>query len=857
MAVLKYKNPNYEDGSDLQEWITLNVGTIDTGGSGNLDGYATKKDLDTKVDKVEGKGLSAEDFTTVLKQKLEGLSNYDDTNIIQQLSSKANTSDIPTKVSQLENDSGYITSSGSTTSSSTILSYNEFESWKVSVQTPNARIKISLNGQSSTYPIAEYIKIKNALKTDGSSIHITYSENNNFDIFLNTIKYDGGSNAYGVIHGIVYDTIDDNQLYQISGRFKIIGLASLDSASIDIIVEKESYQPVDIQLITYAKLKSLISANALVIGRKYAITDYSCIYIQPITNIETEVSADDIELIVCTAISNNTLDENVTVKRSDGYAKIIECRYSIDPEVVHWTKGMTSKTPKGVIYHMKDEYENEANYDFKHVKFRRWAITDISANLNAANGSKNNESPYRFKANANASYLGSASNERWRVGSGQDIDEALITNIFAGTWSACTSELSQSGIDGGVPYAFTSTYAKNCHKPYTRTEYTADKYLAWQTDMNGTNGLSYNAYSKYGVGGLSDVTVDTTQYKDVYTFHCNDGDLSEIKNCILNVKLNNLTNGTNEDRSRLPNTCFILSDGLISYTDSVVLENITINTGSDNTFLIRDYSDKKTASLVDIYFNHVKSCLFVVWNWAQVRFNGLYCRYNYINADLEQVTISDSWTYNVIFGRIENVSAGRMQWNLWYNAFQYIQWNNSSSWTTPIDGYKSEYTTLKGFTHANILAPLQYCSFDYHINTNTFRNFYNKGVTMKSNKQGISFGRIAYSVLEYGGSNYYADQILNCYFDSVAFYNDDYKFGNVHGWNPSRNKLPKMEQVYVCGGATGHVVDYNTTIPTSWLNTELHPSNQKMGGKLIIYYDNGAGTYKKTDMFTMLKAHAS
>ena len=164
MAVLKYKNPNYEDGSDLQEWITLNVGTIDTGGSGNLEDYATKEDLDTKVDKVEGKGLSAEDFTTVLKQKLEGLSNYDDTNIISQLSSKANTSDIPTKVSQLENDSGYITSSGSTTSSSTILSYNEFESWKVSLQTPNARIKISLNGQSSTYPIAEYIKIKKRIK---------------------------------------------------------------------------------------------------------------------------------------------------------------------------------------------------------------------------------------------------------------------------------------------------------------------------------------------------------------------------------------------------------------------------------------------------------------------------------------------------------------------------------------------------------------------------------------------------------------------------------------------------------------------------------------------------------------------
>lgn len=64
---------------------------------------------------------------------------------------------------------------------------------------------------------------------------------------------------------------------------------------------------------------------------------------------------------------------------------------------------------------------------------------------------------------------------------------------------------------------------------------------------------------------------------------------------------------------------------------------------------------------------------------------------------------------------------------------------------------------------------------------------------MKSNKQGISFGRIAYSILEYGGENYYSDQILNCYFDSVAFYNPDYKFGNIPGWDPSRKKLPKME----------------------------------------------------------------
>lgn len=57
-----------------------------------------KKYVDTevakKVDKVNGKGLSTEDFTTLLKTKLEGLENYDDTtlaNAISSLETRLNT----------------------------------------------------------------------------------------------------------------------------------------------------------------------------------------------------------------------------------------------------------------------------------------------------------------------------------------------------------------------------------------------------------------------------------------------------------------------------------------------------------------------------------------------------------------------------------------------------------------------------------------------------------------------------------------------------------------------------------------------------------------------------------------------
>jgi hypothetical protein len=44
-------------------------------------GYATISALNNKVDKVNGKQLSTEDFTTALKNKLNGLSNYDDTEL--------------------------------------------------------------------------------------------------------------------------------------------------------------------------------------------------------------------------------------------------------------------------------------------------------------------------------------------------------------------------------------------------------------------------------------------------------------------------------------------------------------------------------------------------------------------------------------------------------------------------------------------------------------------------------------------------------------------------------------------------------------------------------------------------------
>lgn len=60
------------------------VSTLETDNSTNKTNISNLEE--NKVDKVEGKGLSTEDFTTELKSKLESLENYDDTEIKEDIS---------------------------------------------------------------------------------------------------------------------------------------------------------------------------------------------------------------------------------------------------------------------------------------------------------------------------------------------------------------------------------------------------------------------------------------------------------------------------------------------------------------------------------------------------------------------------------------------------------------------------------------------------------------------------------------------------------------------------------------------------------------------------------------------------
>lgn len=93
----------------------------------NISHLATRVELteglSTKVNKVEGKGLSTEDFTTVEKEKLSGLSNYDDTTVRNLI--KKHEGDV---ISALATKVDKVTGKGLSTEDFTTVFRNKLES---------------------------------------------------------------------------------------------------------------------------------------------------------------------------------------------------------------------------------------------------------------------------------------------------------------------------------------------------------------------------------------------------------------------------------------------------------------------------------------------------------------------------------------------------------------------------------------------------------------------------------------------------------------------------------------------------------------------------------------------------------
>ena len=152
----------------------------------------------------------------------------------------------------------------------------------------------------------------------------------------------------------------------------------------------DSGDQIKIEDITYSKLYNLVTNSNLIPGKKYRITDYVTVLDDNSYMIGGEgginvkvTSKNNTFKILVKAISSNKLSEDAKLENVDDVYDIKYC-ISNDTNKFKWA----SSQGKGVIYYMKDKWNNEAPYDFKSILFNgKFTFTGETAGTDTSLGS--------------------------------------------------------------------------------------------------------------------------------------------------------------------------------------------------------------------------------------------------------------------------------------------------------------------------------------------------------------------------------------------------------------------------------------------------------------------------------------
>lgn len=121
--------------------------------------------------------------------------------------------------------------------------------------------------------------------------------------------------------------------------------------------------------ITHAELKGLKESAGLIEGVKYRITDYEATS----TDANTECAGHSFDIIV-EALTKSELSEDAKACKKSGDEYYTHCnlsawdlKYCIDNDTSRfgWAD---EENGKGVIYYLKDDFNNECGFDFKNIK---------------------------------------------------------------------------------------------------------------------------------------------------------------------------------------------------------------------------------------------------------------------------------------------------------------------------------------------------------------------------------------------------------------------------------------------------------------------------------------------------------
>lgn len=157
----------------------------------------------------------------------------------------------------------------------------------------------------------------------------------------------------------------------------------LDKAADLPNAEQLSMQVSKMQAVTYADLKAMRDGGELVPGRLYRITDYVTTLPEKVSSFTGEVmerSAGHVYDLVVVALSGSVLSENALAMLHDGDEYFAganlaawQLKYCLDNDTERF-RWLASANGKGVVYWMKDEWGNEASFDFKNIQFKRYTV---------------------------------------------------------------------------------------------------------------------------------------------------------------------------------------------------------------------------------------------------------------------------------------------------------------------------------------------------------------------------------------------------------------------------------------------------------------------------------------------------
>ena len=210
----------------------------------------------------------------------------------------------------------------------------------------------------------------------------------------------------------VTQTVEDNELV-------IAAALSEINDKIDNLIE-----------ITYSELVSLKNGNNLSKGTYYRITDYNTTTVQ-----ENTQSANHPFDVIVLAQSNNTLSENAQAIQHAGDSYFTDCKLSAwelkycienDTDRFAWADPTQGK---GVIFYMKDEWNNECPYDFKNIQFKRWAVTDITSSTLSGDALNELKNTYVFSSNGGKHFAAKNAYGGW-IPSSQGITITVDENSF-------------------------------------------------------------------------------------------------------------------------------------------------------------------------------------------------------------------------------------------------------------------------------------------------------------------------------------------------------------------------------------------------------------------------------------------